>query len=386
VLSYYAHPHGPCRGTIYIALSAVSSNANFCSINLDSGTATYHLKALTNEDFGKWMKIIRKYVNISKELQLNDPEYPKMTSPRQSTDFERRQSIYIKRQSLLLDKRNSLHRDPQSFFRLNNKLDEDLGKIYGVFNSMDNGFKDIKEILDHFKISVENPISPGNTRQGPNAEGKFRLKKFPLSLQRGSPALEQSSQTLAPMSLDQIYEKLYTTFSTLKTDKEQAFELLRGEVERWKQLDNAYRKLVVEHAELRKILSDRQYTDVPEQLQQEVILSEKSAEEIGEIRNNRTGSFSTINTGSVEVFFDAEDIELKDATDSDNEIIDEETEDEAVTDGSITEETTEEKSIDDDNINDKSTINGSVTIRRRKCLPSPVCGEDVSLLSILRKN
>jgi hypothetical protein len=186
VLSYYAHPHGPCRGTIYIALSAVSSNPNFCSINLDSGTATYHLKALTNEDFEKWMKIIRKYVNISKELQLNDPEYPKMTSPRQSTDFERRQSIYIKRQSLLLDRRNSLHRDPQSFFRLNNKLDEDIGKIYGTFNNMDNGFRNIKEVLDHFKNSVENLTSPGNTRQGPNAEGKFRLKKFPLSLQRGN--------------------------------------------------------------------------------------------------------------------------------------------------------------------------------------------------------
>src|SRR5947207_9652371 len=115
------------------------------------------------------------------------------------------------------------------------------------------------------------------------------------------------------MPLDQIYEKLYTTFSTLKTDKEQAFELLRAEIERWKQLDNAYRKLAVEHAELRKILSDKQFTDVPEQMQQDGKLSEKSNfEEIGEIRNNRAGSFSTINTVSAEVFFDAEDIELKD--------------------------------------------------------------------------
>src|SRR5688572_9675707 len=146
ILSYYAQPNGPCRGTIYIVLSAVSSSANFRSINLDSGTATYHLKALTNDDFDKWMKIIRKYVNISKELQLTDPEYPKMTSPRQSTDFERRQSMYIKRQSLLLDRRNSLHRDPQSLFRLNNKLDEDIGKIYRVFTSMDNNFRSIKEI------------------------------------------------------------------------------------------------------------------------------------------------------------------------------------------------------------------------------------------------
>jgi hypothetical protein len=199
--------------------------------------------------------------------------------------------------------------------------------------------------------------------------------------------LDQSSspQTSTPISLDQIYEKLYTTFSTLKTDKEQAFELLRGEIERWKQLDNAYRKLAVEHAELRKILSDRQFSDVPEQMQQEVLLEKSNFEEIGEIRNNRAGSFSTVNTGSAEVFFDAEDIELKDTTtDSDNEIIDEETEDEA--DGSITEETTEEKSLDDDNTNDKSTVIRSMTIRRRKCLPSPVCGEDVSLLSILRKN
>src|SRR4051794_2890467 len=112
------------------------------------------------------------------------------------------------------------------------------------------------------------------------------------------------------MQLDQIYEKLYTSFSTLKTDKEHAFELLQAEMEKWKQLDNSYRKLVVEHAEMRKILSDRPFTDVSEQD------GEKSNfEEIGgEIRNNRAGSFSTINTGSAEIFFDAEDIELKDTT------------------------------------------------------------------------
>jgi len=165
-------------------LSAVSHNANSRSINLDSGTVTIHLRALTNEDFDKWIKIIRKYVDISKENQLNDPDYPKMTSPRHSIDFERRQSIYVKRQSLLLDRRNSLHKDPQGFFRLNNKLDEDFGKIYDVFNSMDNGFKAMKDLLDQFKIFVESPSSPGNTRQSPGLEGKFRLKKF--SLQRGN--------------------------------------------------------------------------------------------------------------------------------------------------------------------------------------------------------
>jgi len=144
------------------------------------------LKALTNDDFDRWMLIIRKYVNISKELQLNDPQYPKMTSPRQSMDFERRQSIYLRRQSLI-DKRNSLHRDSQGFFRLNNRLDEDLGKLYAAFNSMDDSFRVLKEILDHFKISVgNNSSSPGNARQSPGAEGKFRLKKFPRSLQRGN--------------------------------------------------------------------------------------------------------------------------------------------------------------------------------------------------------
>ncbi|CAG8487334.1 10071_t:CDS:2 [Funneliformis caledonium] len=387
VLSHFVHPHGPCRGTIHIALSAVSSSANFLSINLDSGTSTYHLKALTNDDFDRWMIVIRKYVNISKDLQLNDPAYPKMTSPRQSMDFERRQSIYLKRQSLL-EKRNSLHRDTQGFLRMNNKMDEDLGKLYGAFNSMDDNFRSIKELLDHLKISVESPSSPVITRS-PGVEGKFRLKKFPITRQRGPTPLDQPTlqapTTPTQMAMEQIYERLNTTFSTLKTNKEQAFELLRAEIEKWKQLDHAYRKLAAEQAELRKTLSDEKLADVPEQTQQEV----SNLEERREARINRADSVCSFNTVSAELFFDAEDIELKDTTDSDNEIIDEETEETEETEdeaGTTTEEIIEEKPIvndvDDNKIADKKPI----TIRRRKCLPSPVCGEDVSLLSILRKN
>lgn len=176
ILSYYQHPHGPCRGTIHIVLSTVSSNQAFRSIHLDSGTTTYHLKALTNEQFDEWMMVIRKYVNISKERQLHNPDYSKVTSPRQSGDFERRQSLYFKRQSIL-EKRHSINRgnDPQVLVR-QNKLDEDIGKIYEVFNGMDDGFRTLNELLDDLKSSIEMPPTPSKPNSA--TEGKFRIKKF----------------------------------------------------------------------------------------------------------------------------------------------------------------------------------------------------------------
>ncbi|CAG8780833.1 12283_t:CDS:2, partial [Cetraspora pellucida] len=156
VLSYYQHPHSPCRGKIHIVLSTVASSQSHRSIHLDSGTATYHLRALTNEEFDAWMTVIRKYVNLSNEKQFNDLEYPRASFYQQPGEIERLQSLYFKRQGLL-ERRQSLNKSiDQQNGLLPNNLDEDLGKIYGVFNNMDNEFKIIKENLDILKSAIEN--------------------------------------------------------------------------------------------------------------------------------------------------------------------------------------------------------------------------------------
>ncbi|CAG8490270.1 5112_t:CDS:2 [Diversispora eburnea] len=379
ILSYFQHPHGPCRGTIHIVLSTVSSNQQFRSIHLDSGTATYHMKALTNEQFDEWMTVIRKYVNISKERQLHDPDYTR-TSSRQSGDFERRQSLYFKRQSLL-EKRHSIKNDPQIFIR-QNKLDEDIGKIYETFNGMDNGFRTLNELLDNLKSVTEIPPAPIQTKPHPTAEGKFRIK---FSLPRGNtPPPESSTPPNAlHMPLEQIYEKLCATIESIKKDKVKTFTLLQAEIEKWKGIDHAYSKLVTENAELRKALAEAGSFD-------ESLENGNNIKDFEERLSNRSQSMSSANT-IPDVFFDAEDIVLTgdpSTTDSDADIdvSDEGSEmDSSLTENSVVEKEEQEIVASPVGIESNDTKLFS-TVRRRKILPSPICGDEVSLLSILKKN
>nr|CAG8548579.1 1402_t:CDS:2 [Entrophospora candida] len=428
ILSYYQFPDGPCRGSIHIAFSAVSSSQPYRSITLDSGTATYHFKTLTDEEFESWMSFIRKYINLSKDLQILDSEYPIISSPRQSTEFERHQSIYRKRQSLierrqsLIKRRHSLTRDPQAFFR-SNKLEEDLGKIYDHLNSMDDKFNNIDETLETLKNSIESPASPfAIPKASPSVEGKFRLKKF--TLQKASSSTSLSGELTTPttpttpstprsnfISMEPIYDKLFSTFSAVKDDKKKILDLLRTEFEKWKALDHAYRKLSAENAELRKQLSNSVTATTTMEKSEHFYNNDGDSEyqeklDNGERIYKRAESLSTINT---DVFFDAEDIVLTSETinadDSEGEvsnveIIEDESEDESSSlDASFNDDATKkddeniEVKVDDDDSVDKaetlqkiSEATRKMTIRRRKILPSPICGEEVSLLSLLRKN
>ncbi|KAF0424583.1 Oxysterol-binding protein-domain-containing protein [Gigaspora margarita] len=378
LLSYYLHPNSLCRGTIHIALSTISSNQPYRAIHMDSGTVTYHFKAFTDNEFDEWMSAIRNYINLSNERQFYDPEYPRAVS-RQSGDLERRQSLYFKRQSLM-EKRQSISKngDIQSYF-IQNSLDEDLGKIYAVFNNMDNEFKTIENDLDNFKNVIENQVPNGHSKPAqpsPNIEGKPR-KKFTLPLQRGS-TFEQVT-TPSQMPLDQIYEKLFTNIKTLKKEKDQAFNLLRAEIEKWKAMEYSYNKLVTENADLRKSLF---MTDkIDERLENEHLDKMSGVTDINDIKKLRTISMSTITTHS-DVFFDAEDIDLTEdlsATESDVD----------VTNSNISDEESDldlSSQIDKPSIKDVSNIDKPIIVQRRKVLPAQTCIEEASLLSLLRKN
>ncbi|CAG8513805.1 2651_t:CDS:2 [Racocetra fulgida] len=344
------------QGKIHIVLSTVSSSQSYRSIHLDSGTATYHLKALTNEEFDAWMTVIRKYVNLSNEKQFNDLEYHRASFYQQPGEIERLQSLYFKRQGLL-ERRQSLNKtiDQQNGL-LQNNLDEDLGKIYGVFNNMDNEFKMIKENLD----ALKSPTTPQPDTIQP-----------PVTTQ---------------IPLDQIHDKLSVNVTTLKKDKDQAFNLLRAEIEKWKSVDRAYRKLAAENANLHE--SHVKNDSFDERLEHES--NDIDHADINSMKKTRSMSMSTINTHS-ELFFDAEDIDLTEdlsATESDLDVSNTNISDEESDSGPtfIQLQPVSAGVYDKPLAENNSSASQPMTIQRRKILPAPICGEDVSLLSILRKN
>lgn len=76
LLSYSAHPGGPVRDQISLRLASISSSADegSRSIHIDSGTATFHLKALSPNDYAQWMTALRRFCTFaSNPANWDDP-------------------------------------------------------------------------------------------------------------------------------------------------------------------------------------------------------------------------------------------------------------------------------------------------------------------------
>ncbi|CAO3589002.1 unnamed protein product [Absidia cylindrospora] len=101
-LSYSVAPGGIKRGSIQIAMTMITIYPKQRTIHLDTGTTVYHLKALTKEDFDKWVDEFRRQRAISHRDKnagimvdgawlLPDNRYrltPKPTNDNNENDFE----------------------------------------------------------------------------------------------------------------------------------------------------------------------------------------------------------------------------------------------------------------------------------------------------------
>ncbi|KAI8081611.1 Oxysterol-binding protein-domain-containing protein, partial [Halteromyces radiatus] len=59
-LSYSVSPGGIKRGSIHITMTMITIYPKQRTIHLDTGTTVYHLKALTKEDFDRWVELLRR--------------------------------------------------------------------------------------------------------------------------------------------------------------------------------------------------------------------------------------------------------------------------------------------------------------------------------------
>jgi hypothetical protein len=65
VLSYAKYPHSASRGTVRIALATISVVPQHRTIHIDSGTSTYHMKTINEEDFKQCVDALRRYKTLS---------------------------------------------------------------------------------------------------------------------------------------------------------------------------------------------------------------------------------------------------------------------------------------------------------------------------------
>ncbi|KAG0037630.1 Oxysterol-binding protein- protein 3 [Podila clonocystis] len=372
ILSYSKSQNGPCRGKVHLVLSTVTVSQASNMIHIDSGTMLYHLKALNVDDYKAWTKTIKAF---------------KAAEQRAAHDTVSRLARRDSTQS-----RTHMR---NSWVSSTNEIDQ----LKEIMSAMDAGFHDIKEQLDSIRAQTEGTSAsrPGLGRErrssidNINNSSKFKMPKFP-GLQRTT----SDGSIASTLSIENIQSRLQSSFDKLKTDKEKVFELMRSEMAKWEKNEKQYRLLLSENEALASGGSGSTGSGLgaggsSHRLVEKSPLSRSVLEDAYVTRNSmssdRSNSFtSSIHTAS-DVFYDAMDDAVLTANMSSADLSDlEDGFDDDGDDNSSDEEAQEQESPPMSSKKQTSSSTANEPIVRRRALPAPVSGEDISLLSILRKN
>ncbi|GJJ77937.1 oxysterol-binding protein-related protein 3/6/7 [Entomortierella parvispora] len=393
ILSYYKTPDSPCRGKVHLVISSVTFSQNSRMIFIDSGTMLYHLRALTADDYNAWTSIIKAF-KATEQRNAYDTVH-RMTT-RDSTQ---------KRAHL----RNSW---------ISNGTTE-IDQLKQIMSTMDEGFADIKEQLESIRTQtseVGSPSSGGSSQsaRSPHARerqgsvdsspansggssngGKFRMKFGIPSLQRTT---SDGSILSTQSSIENIHARLQASFLKLKSDKEKAFEIMRSEMEKWEKNEKQFRLLLAEgdrnvsSTSLSRTIVAGDKSTLSRQAMEEAYIAHTRTS----MNSDRTNSFTSSVTGS-DIFYDADDAiltaDLSSADLSDLEGVGFDDQGDDMDDNSSDDESAEEMAHQkEESVAEQrqpaapQETKAEEPIVRRSVLPAPVSGEDISLLSILRKN
>lgn len=256
--------------------------------------------------------------------------------------------------------------------------------------------------------------------------------------------LQRSPIMNSAFPIELLSEKLHATFWKLKSEKEHLVEYLRSEVEYWHFVEATNKRLFIENAELKRQLSQatQPTLNLPDaNLSVITTISDDPAKltphdgepststitinfDRNHQRNSYAASFTSFRTSNhSDIFYDAEEIVLtedeeEDDGESDDELISnslgissirvlepetlESSTQSTVVDNTQTLESNSttpsletSSSPADDPLSSSLASTTSSTLlsalqlvipHRRSRLPSPVCGDDISLFSLLRKN
>ncbi|KAF8939484.1 hypothetical protein BGZ47_008152 [Haplosporangium gracile] len=373
ILSYSKTQHGPCRGKVHLVLSTVTVSKASNMIHIDSGTMLYHLKALTVEDYRAWMSVIKAFKES--EHRAVQESVHRMTQ---------RETPTPKRAHLSGTWLSS---------------GSQLNVLKKLMSTMDAGFSDIQGQLESIQSQADsNPTSQakssGRERQS-SIDSKFKLPRFGISRTTSDGNVSQAN--------DALYSQLQASFKKLEADKTKAFEMMRSEMETWEKNEKQYRVLLAENDRLAQPHHHHHHSR--RNSGEKSALSRLALEEafIAHARtsmsSDRTDSMtSSIYTAS-DVFYDAIDDAVLTANMSPADLSD--LEDTGFDENGV--DNDDDNSSDEDDFVDGDDSSSSAAapvaqpvpstapkdegpVVRRTVLPAPVSGEDISLLSILRKN
>lgn len=309
----------------------------------------YHLKALTAEDYEAWATIIIAF---------------KASEQRAVQDTVHRLTL-----------RESSHKHLRNSWIGGNS---ELVQLKETMSAMDAGFLDIKEQLDSIRVPDASRPPSGRERQA-STDNKLKFPKF------GMPALPRttSDASVASAGSSDAQSRLQSSFDKLKSDKDKAFAILRSEIEKWEKNDRQYKQLLAE-SDMSVSRAESKATLSRHALEEAYIAHTRAS-----MNSERSNSFTSSVNGS-EIFYDAMDdavltADLSSADLSDLEDPGFDTHGDNSSDDEAS--TGKEEAPEPEKRAPEATLQSvDEPVVRRTLLPAPVSGEDISLLSILRKN
>ncbi|GAA97984.1 uncharacterized protein L969DRAFT_84529 [Mixia osmundae IAM 14324] len=69
VLSYAVNPNSRVRASLFVGLASIVRSSKNKTITIDSGSTIFHCRALSDQDFEKWTKALRRFIGTADDKQ-----------------------------------------------------------------------------------------------------------------------------------------------------------------------------------------------------------------------------------------------------------------------------------------------------------------------------
>ncbi|KAJ9088961.1 Oxysterol-binding protein 3 [Entomophthora muscae] len=378
-LSYAKDEKSIARGSIQIPHSVATFDYSLLLAIIDSGSSLFRFKFLSESDFQAWESIIIFYLQQADEtLGLPFTSEPdEELAPHPPLPVADRYSILKKKDIVTDSPKDSIPPPPGNSF---GSAEKKLHELFSNLDLLNNQFESY--------LYRDDLASPDFSKEKDRLKYiSFRSKKDPLKTTDASPMTSN-----ATLNLD-ISDSIRNTLRTIQSQRTEVLKLFQEETLQRQKLETAYK--------IAKSDSNHKSSACAEPLagsesavsfQPDTSFSSKRhfrRRSVYARRQTSILSISTIGNGDEEFFDALEGLEITQSSNSsdqeesdDPDIICDDSDEESDTNVCFTEPgppPSQTKS------HEKFEL-GPAIVSRRTELPSPICGDDISFLSILRKN
>ncbi|KAF8708426.1 Pleckstrin homology domain, partial [Rhizoctonia solani] len=376
VLSYSFDPKSPTRDSILLRHASLSSSERRRDIHIDSGTSTFHVRALTQDDFSLWIGSCRKFVNISGEIEHEEPLPAEGAGTGAKAGHTR---SYSRSMSLgiMSDQRKALG------------LLGEMSKVQQTLHDLEEAIAMVKE--DDSKKKHHNSTK---SKKDKEVKEKEKEKEGLFGLFSGSHKKSSTpTMTIEPLSPPPVSEDGTLVGATPRVSFAGSVASAPSTVHSY--LTSTIQTLKTQHSALTTLLEARNITPIPNRTASPLMgaaIDLSRSRSVSRVSRHSMASEVTsqmwfdASDGADEFFLDADESEsgaIRAVSEKHSDVESDEECEDVVDEESSEDEPEPEPAPTLES--DVSAIPSTAVVRRTK-LPAPNTGEEGSLFAVLKKN